>query len=533
MTVSVRLPCDDAAIRSAPDVAPCSRRLGRSVLAASILGSSMAFVDGTIVNVALPVLQAELEATVAGLQWVVEAYALLLSALLLVGGMLGDRLGQRRIFASGIVLFTAASLWCGLAPDMLQLILARAVQGIGGALLVPGSLALISAHFSAGQRGRAIGTWSAFTALAMAFGPVLGGWLVDNLSWRWVFLLNVPVAAATLFILYRGVPETATPAKPQRLDWGGAVLATLALGGVVYALVESGRIGLASWPVAGALAAGLLAAAAFLLVEARGEAPMVPLGLFRSRAFSGANLITLPLYAALGGGLFFLPFNLIQVQGYSATAAGAAFLPFVAIMFALSRWSGGLVDRFGGRPPLIIGPLVAAAGFVLLALPGIGGGYWRTFMPGIVVLGLGMAITVAPLTTVVMSAVDDKRAGIASGINNAVSRVAGLLAVALIGVFVLAAFNNALDGAIATLDLPAQARQELAGERIRLAGAAAPPGLDVATRTALEAAIDGAFVTGFRVAMAISAALAVSAAAVATLMIDGGSGPVRTNRIML
>lgn len=260
---------------------------------------------------------------------------------------------------------------------------------------------------------------------------------------------------------------------------------------------------------------------------------MVPLGLFRSRAFSGANLITLPLYAALGGGLFFLPFNLIQVQGYSATAAGAAFLPFVAIMFALSRWSGGLVDRFGGRPPLIIGPLVAAAGFVLLALPGIGGGYWRTFMPGIVVLGLGMAITVAPLTTVVMSAVDDKRAGIASGINNAVSRVAGLLAVALIGVFVLAAFNNALDGAIATLDLPAQARQELAGERIRLAGAAAPPGLDVATRTALEAAIDGAFVTGFRVAMAISAALAVSAAAVAALMIDGGSGPVRTNRIML
>lgn len=520
MTISVRLPCDEAQIRSAPAVPPCPRRLGRSVLASAILGSSMVFVDGTVVNVALPVLQTELGATVAGLQWVVESYALMLSALLLVGGMLGDNLGHRRVFAAGITLFTAASVWCGLAPDIVQLVLARGVQGLGGALLVPGSLALISAHFAAGQRGRAIGTWSGFTALAMALGPILGGWLVDNASWRWVFFLNVPVAVVTLFILFRRVPETETTNTGERLDWWGAALATMALGGVVFALVEWGRTGVAIGPVAGSLAVGIGAGAAFLLVEARGRSPMVPLGLFRSRTFAGANLITLPLYAALGGGLFFLPFNLIQVQGYSATEAGAAFLPFIAVMFVLSRWSGGLVDRFGNRRPLMVGPVIAAAGFVLLAIPGIGGSYWRTFFPGIAVLGLGMALTVAPLTTVVMAAVDGKRAGIASAINNAVSRVAGLLAVALIGVFVLVAFDRALDVGVAALNLPAEAVRALADQRLRLAEAEIPTGLPAGTRVALERAIDDAFVTGFRVAMLISAGLALSGATVAAIMIE-------------
>ena len=520
MTISVRHPCDTGRAQAAPNVAGCSRATGRAVLIAAVLGSSMAFVDGTIVNVALPVLQDDLDATVAALQWVVEAYALFLSALLLVGGMLGDNFGHRRVFATGIVIFTAASMWCGFAPDTAQLIAARAVQGVGGALLVPGSLALISAQFSIEQRGRAIGTWSAFTALAMAFGPVLGGWLVDSVSWRWVFFINLPVALLTLAILYRGVPETPTPTVRDKLDWWGAALATLAFGGIVLALVESARLGFTHPLVLGSLIAGIAAGIAFVAVEARGAAPMVPLSLFRSRAFSGANLITFPLYAALGGGLFFLPFNMIQVQGYSATAAGAAFLPFVAIMFALSRWSGGLVDRFGGRLPLIVGPLIAALGFALFALPGIGGGYWRGFFPAIVVLGLGMAVTVAPLTTVVMGAVEDKRAGIASGINNAVSRVAALIAVALIGVFVLLAFNSALDDRLAALGLPGDVMRALDAERIRLAAAQPPPGLDAELRAAVTRAIDEAFVTGFRVAMLISAALALSGAFFAALTIE-------------
>ena len=520
MTISVRHPCDSGTAQAAPEAPGCSPATGRAVLAAAILGSSMAFVDGTIVNVALPVLQDDLGATVAGLQWVVESYALFLSALLLVGGMLGDNFGHRRVFATGIVIFTAASMWCGLAPDTAQLIAARAVQGVGGALLVPGSLALISAQFSLEQRGRAIGAWSAFTALAMAIGPVIGGWLVDSVSWRWVFYINLPVAAVTLAILYRGVPETPTPAARRKLDWWGAALATLALGGTVFALVESARLGFTDPLVLGALTAGLAAGAGFLAVEARGAAPMVPLVLFRSRAFSGANLITFPLYAALGGGLFFLPFNMIQVQGYSATVAGAAFLPFIAIMFSLSRWSGGLVDRFGGRPPLIAGPLIAALGFALFAVPGIGDGYWRGFFPAIAVLGFGMAITVAPLTTVVMGAVANERAGIASAINNAVSRVAALIAVALIGIFVLLAFNNALDARLAALDLPEEALRALDAERIRLAAAQPPAGLSLELRAAVTLAINESFVTGFRVAMLISAGLALSGAVFAALTIE-------------
>src|SRR5579883_321132 len=326
----VKPPCDDGVIQSAPQtgklVQQAQRSSGAWVLVATILGSSMAFIDGTVVNVALPVLQADLNASAAQVQWVVEAYALFLSALILVGGSLGDHFGRRRIFALGIMLFAASSMLCGLSPNITVLIFARAVQGIGGALLVPGSLAIISASFDSKQRGQAIGTWSGFTSITSAIGPVLGGWLVQYASWRWVFFINVPVAVIVLTILFWRVPESYGEETSRRLDYPGALLATLGLGGIVFGLIQAGSTGFGDPEVLVALAVGAIALVAFLTVEARSRAPMVPLSLFRSPTFSGANLLTLLLYAGLGGALFFVPFNLIRVQGYTPTEAGAATL---------------------------------------------------------------------------------------------------------------------------------------------------------------------------------------------------------------
>lgn len=516
-------PCDDGVIRSAPDCSPCARLLGRWVLIATIIGSSMVFIDGTVVNVALPVLQSELNATVTDVQWVVESYALFLAALILVGGSLGDHFGRRRIFAGGVLLFALASLWCGLAPDTEQLILARSVQGIGGALLVPGSLAIISASFSNKQRGRAIGTWSAFTAVTTALGPLLGGWMIEQLSWRWVFFINIPLAAIVVGILYWRVPESRDDTRTSGLDWWGALLATIGLGGIVYGLIESSLHGFSHPLVLSSLIVGVLGIIAFLFVEVRSGAPMMPLILFRSRTFTGANLVTLLLYSALSGALFFLPFNLIQVQGYTATAAGASFLPFILLIFLLSRWAGGLIDRHGAKLPLTIGPVVAAVGYVLLALPEIGGSYWTTFLPGLIVLGLGMATSVAPLTTVVMSAVEGGRVGIASGINNAAARTAGLMSIAVMGIFALSAFNDGLDSRLATVEIPPEAQQVLDDQRIKLAGAETPAGLDDEASVAVERAIAESFVDSFRLVMLIAAALALGSAVTAYLTIEGKS----------
>jgi len=521
MAQIVKSPCDEGVIQSAPECISVAKNIGPWVLAATILGSSMAFIDGTVVNVALPVLQTDLHATAAEVQWVVEAYSLFLSALILVGGSLGDSFGRRRIYAIGIALFTAASVLCGLAPNVTFLIFTRAVQGVGGALLVPGSLAIISASFAKEQRGRAIGTWSGFTSITSALGPVLGGALVQYASWRWVFFINVPIAVITLSILFWRVPESRDEENKARLDWWGALLATLGLGGIVYGLIESSNLGLANPLVIFALILGVVALIAFLFVEARSSAPMLPLSLFRSKTFSGANLLTFLLYAALGGALYFLPFNLIQVQGYPPTAAGAALLPFIIIMFSLSRWSGGLVSRYGAKLPLIIGPLIAACGFALFAVPGIGGSYWTTFFPAVVVLGLGMAVAVAPLTTAVMGAVDVQRAGVASGVNNAVSRAAGLIAIAVLGIVILSVFESSLASYLAGLHLASAIQQIIDAQRTRLVGIAIPSGVSNQLHAVLERAIDESFVAGFRVVMLICAVLAAASALSALLLIEG------------
>jgi EmrB/QacA subfamily drug resistance transporter len=508
-----RAPCEEGAgeageVRGA---VPCSKRAGPWVLAATILGSGMAFLDGTAVNVALPALQAGLGASVSEVQWVVEAYALFLSALLLVGGALGDRFGRRRVFLIGVVSFALASAACGLAPGIGWLILARAVQGAAAALLVPGSLALLSSSFEPKRRGRAIGTWSGFGSITAAIGPLLGGWLIDHASWRWIFALNLPLALAVVLIALRAVPESRDP-EARPLDPAGALLATLSLGGLTFGLIEFARLGWKAPSVVAALLGGAAALVGFLIAEARVRSPMMPLSLFRSRAFAGANLLTFWLYAALGGALFFLPFDLIQVRGYSATAAGGALLPFVLSMFLLSRWSGGLIDHFGARLPLIVGPLVAACGFVLFALPGLGGSYWTAVFPGILVLGLGMTIAVAPLTTTVMGAVEASRAGLASGINNAVSRTAGLIAVAALGIVMLGLFSRGLDARLAPLGLPPEAIRGLEEGRNQLAALEVPKGLAGPQQEAVREAIAESFLRGFRGVMLSAGGLAVLAA---------------------
>jgi EmrB/QacA subfamily drug resistance transporter len=480
------------------------------VMIAVILGSSMAFIDGTIVNVALAALQANLHASASNLQWVVEAYALALASLLLVGGSLGDLYGRRKVFVAGVVLFAIGSAWCGVVGSVAALIAARAVQGIGAALLVPGSLSLISASFPAQQRGQAIGTWSGFTAMTAAFGPVLGGWIVENVSWRAVFFINVPLAALVVWISLVHVPESRNETMVRKLDWTGALLACIGLGGITFALIEASRGGAVI--VATALI-GVIALGVFVVVEARSTSPMVPLRLFHSQTFSGANLITLFLYAGLGGMLYFLPLNLIQVQHYTATEAGAALLPLILLIFVLSRWSGGLIGVYGARLPLVVGPLIVAAGFAWLAWSGTGGSYWTRVFPPMATLGLGMAICVAPLTTAVMNAVSIGDAGVASGVNNAVSRIAGLLAIALFGLLMAARFDAVLDSKLDALALPAQQRQAIDAQRPLLAGIRSDD-------ARVTRAVGESFVAGYRLVLLVAAALAVSSAVSAQVFLQ-------------
>jgi EmrB/QacA subfamily drug resistance transporter len=394
-------------------------------------------------------------------------------------------------------------------------------------MLVPGSLAIISASFEEERRGRAIGTWSGFLGITTAIGPVLGGYLVESVSWRAAFLINVPLAIVVLWLVFRHVPESRDP-DARKLDIPGAVLVTLGLGGVVFGLIESLSSGFGDPRVLISLALGAVALLAFVFTESKVHEPMMPLSLFRSRNFSGANLLTLLLYAGLGGSLYFFPFVLIQVHGYSATAAGSAFLPFVIVTFVLSRWAGGLVTRYGAKLPLVIGPTITALGFVLFAVPGTEGSYWTTFFPAVTIMGLGMSLVIAPLTTTAMNSVSGSHSGLASGVNNAVSRTGSLLAIPVLGIVVFIAFSASLDARVSALDLPPQAQQQLESEKVDLGGAQVPEGLDGEMAVAVQRAIDEAFVAGFRIAMFVAAGLALMSAVAAAILIEGKGRAVRS-----
>jgi EmrB/QacA subfamily drug resistance transporter len=509
---------------SAAASAPCLAQARPWILAATILASSMAFIDSTAVNVALPSLQQSFHATVVDVQWVVESYGLFLGALILAGGSLGDLFGRRLIFILGTGLFALASAACALAPSVQILILARSIQGIGAALLVPGSLAIISASFDQKSRGSAIGTWSGFTAITTAIGPLLGGWLVEHASWRWVFAINLPLAAAVAAISLWRVPESRSSIA-ARVDWFGSLLATLGLGGLVYAFIESTSLGWTNSLVLASLLGALACLTAFVALEARIRFPIVPLALFRNLNFAGANLFTLFLYAAVGVFFFLLPLNLIQVQGYTATAAGAAVLPMILLMFLLSRWSGGLVARFGARKPLIVGPLIVTAGFLLFALPSVGTRYWIGFFPAIAILGFGMAVTVAPLTTDVMNSVGEDHIGAASGINNAVARVAGVLGIAVLGIAMIWAFRASLDRTLAHLSLPPAALAQIHAQQNQLAALRPPATLDAPTAAAVAASVRQGFVFGFRIVMMTCAALALASALIAWRLVPDSGNP--------
>jgi EmrB/QacA subfamily drug resistance transporter len=519
----MRQPCDEAVIWTRPSSVPCKAESQRWILAATILGSSMAFIDGTVVNVALPALQASLHANVVEVQWVIESYGLFLSALILVGGALGDSVGRRATFLLGVAGFAAASVGCGLSSSITSLVTWRCVQGMGAAFLVPGSLAIISAYFDEKSRGQAIGTWSGFTAITTALGPVLGGWLIEHASWHWVFFINVPLAAAVIGICCWHVPESRS-SIPQKLDWAGAITVTVGLAGIVYGFLESATRGWGDPQVLGSLLAGFVSLLLFPAVEKRVTEPMVPLSLFSSRSFSGANLLTLLLYAALGIFFFLFPLNFIQIQGFSATVTGAAALPMIMLLFFLSRWSGGLVAHYGPRTPLIVGPLVAGMGFLLFAVPSAKANYWTSFFPAFVVLGLGMAASVAPLTTVVMSSVEESHVGTASGINNAVARVAGVLAIAALGVVMVRAFGHRLQELLSSLAVAPNILQDLRSNAVKLGALGTAPSLDDKSAATVRNAVAQAFVFGFRVVMLLCAGLAAASAWVASRMIPYPGG---------
>jgi EmrB/QacA subfamily drug resistance transporter len=492
----------------------------RLILIACILGSGIAFLDGTVVNVALPAIQEDLGASLAGQQWVVEAYLLSLSSLLLVGGSLDDLFERRTVFAAGVGGFGVLSLACAVAPNVEVLIAARVLQGAFGALLVPSTLAIIIATFPESERGAAIGSWTAWTGIATVVGPLLGGALIDGASWRWIFLLNIPLVLVVLVLTKIAIPHTASQQPGAKVDFLGAFLCALGLGGVVFALIEQSRLGWSDPAVAIAGIAGVIALSLFVVHERRAENPMMPLYLFRSRNFAVGNLATLTMYAGLGGALFFVALYLQQVAGYSALAAGAAFLPLTAMMFTLSRRFGRLADRYGPRWFMGSGPIVAALGLALLMRLDSRADYLTQLLPALIVFGLGLSLTVAPLTSTVLSAVEEKHAGVASGVNNAIARVAGLLAIAVLGAFVSSQFSSSVDDKLGNRQLSAQARAAVGEAKDRSLTTEPARRVPAPERPVVRAALEDASASAFDLGLGIGALLVLSGGVVSLVGIQ-------------
>ncbi len=498
---------------------------GAAVLAATIGASSMAFIDGSIVPIALPAIQGDLGADFATLQWIVNIYTLFLGALVLVGGAYGDTLGRRRIFLIGTVLFVAASALCGLAPTSALLVAGRALQGIGAALMVPQSLAIISASFPEATRGRAIGTWTAASALTTSIGPPLGGLLIDLLSWRAAFLINLPIGVAVIWLTLTRVPETRS-GSTQAVDLAGGVLATVGLGALTAALVYWPTRGIGDLVVGGGFAVAAVTLVAFVAWEARARAPIMPLGLFRDPVFAGINLLTVLLYGALSGALFLAPYTLIGLYGYTATEAGLSLLPMGIAIALFARRFGAIGDRIGPKLPMVGGAVVVALSFAWFGWTEAAGGYWVGVFGPMLGIGLGMAAAISPLTTTVMNAVEDRLSGTASGINNAAARIAGLLAVAVTGALMTVLYSRALATSLPTLGLDAGIAPKILAAADRLLDVPLPSGLAAEAAARLKAALGAAYAEALRAAILMNAALAAAAALIgAALPLKAGAGP--------
>ena len=500
---------------------PLKSPAGKWIMVSAILASSMAFIDGTALNVVLPALQKSLNATGTDLFWLLNAYLLILAALILIGGSLGDKLGRKKVFMTGIFIFIIGSAACGVSPGINILIAARIIQGVGGALMIPGSLSLISSSINEKERGRAIGTWSAVTVLVTMGGPVLGGALADAGLWRYIFFINVPIGVAALVILASKVNES-TDTSNTSIDFPGAIAIALGLASVTFGFLRIPAVGFGNWQVYLSLTGGILLLIAFLVIEAKSKHPMMPLALFKNAMFSGVNLLTFFLYAGLGSGMLFLGLNLVQAQGYSQLQSGLTFLPFTVLMITLARYAGGIADKHGPRLLLILGPATAGAGLLILSFIGQTKGpsaYWTTFFPGILVFGLGMSFTVAPLTAAVMGSVSDHFSGVASGVNNALTRIANVFANAIFGALAVLFFAGALQGEIKAVPLSTKDRQEVMAQAADLGNAKVPASISGDDKAKIEKAYHSGFIHAYGNIMRISAGLAFLGAAMSVAFV--------------
>jgi EmrB/QacA subfamily drug resistance transporter len=475
-----------------------------AVLAVTILSTGMVYLDQSALNVAIPHIQASLNADVAGFQWILNIYILTLSVLLMIGGALGDRYGRVRVLIVGTLIFTAASIWCGTANSLEMLIAARALQGVGGALLVPGGLAIINATVPAERRGQALGVWGTFSPLIVMLGPLVGGWLTDTISWRAVFFINLPLGLLACWIAWRKVPESRDETAIGPLDWPGVLTLMLGLGALLFGLIEGPQLGWFHSLILVSILTGLLSLAAFIFIEARSPAPLMPLHLFRNRAFSGINALTLFHYFGLSSIFFFLTLNFQQVQGYGAFEAGLHQLPIPFCLFLMSRFAGRLTDRIGPQRVMTFGILLASTGFLLMLIPGVDANYWLTFFPGQLLFGIGNGLSFVPLTSIALGSLPARYSGIASGLNNAVSRVAQMLAVAIFGMVMLSTFRTSLTEQTQNIPMSADARTQLAEQASNLGATQAPASLESGAAQAVQAAVKLAFVQGWRNIMLVS-----------------------------
>lgn len=489
---------------------PLSSASGKWIMVSTIMASAMAFIDGTALNVVLPAIQNSMHASGTDLFWILNAYLLMLASLMLIGGSLGDKLGRKRVFIIGILIFIAGSAACGMVGNVRWLIIFRMLQGIGGALMIPGSLSLISSSINEDERGKAIGTWSAFTTVVTIGGPVLGGALADAGYWRYIFFINIPIGIVAVLILWRKVRESIADDKDKSLDFTGAAAIALGLAAITFGFLRIPEKGFNNWEVPSSLGTGVLLLIAFIFIERRSRHPMMPLSLFKNMTFSGANLLTFFLYAGLGAGMLFLSLNFVQVQGYDQLQSGLTFLPFTILMVFVARFAGALADKYGPRLLLTIGPAIAGAGLLMLSFVGQTSGpsaYFTTFFPGIVVFGLGMSFTVAPLTATVMGAVSDHFSGTASGINNALSRIAGVFANAIFGALAVLFFSGSLTQELRELPLNRAGKQEVMRQAGELGNAKAPASLNNADKEKVTQAYHNSFISAYKKIMRISGIL--------------------------